>query len=231
MIVLTHKISLGKPQKKFFTYFYLGIGLFSIILIASVFALRPGAIVIDDGGGGGYYPDPSPPPTLPPDTEEPISFEPTSPAIPDAPELLIILPYNDNDGLINLAWSFEFDALEYHVFRSKDGSVYEEITSLPNSIYTYTDNVSLSGTYKYMVKSEGISGISDPSNEQQVVVSLPVPVSETPEETPQDTDLLTGNTHINFIIGLGIVIGGLLLTFVYFYLVIKKISKQKRVKK
>lgn len=226
-----NKIKLGKLKlnKKFFTYYYLGIGLFIIILIATVFTLRPGALVIDDGGGG-YVPPP--PPVIPVEVpDETVTFEPPVPPVPDAPLLLCILPFNDIDGEIHLSWSFVYDAITYYLYRSKDGSAYEVVATI--SLFMYIDYVDASGTYSYKVRAEGVSGMSEDSNIQQVVVTLPLPPEEptAPPEIPQDTDILTGNTQINFVIGIAIVVIGVSLTSLYFYFLFRNIKKQRGIKK
>lgn len=209
-------------NKRTIGYIYIALGLTIVFVVSAVFAMSSASLLVDDDRGVGF---PSPPPP----TEEQ-----DAPPAPEAPELLGIIPYYDYDGEIHLLWSFVIDAQYYHVYRSKDGATYKEVSALPNSVYTYVDTVNESGTYKYKVKTEGIGGYSVFSNVQEVVVSLPsvIPDEPTvPTEPEQDTTVLTGNTETNYIIGIVIVAVSVSATTGYFYFLYNRFTKQKRVKK
>ena len=101
-----------------------------------------------------------PPPPPPPD-----------PVVPDAPILKGIIPKPSLDGKISLKWDKVFDAYNYTVYRSNDGTSY---TYLGVVTVNYYDDLMSNGVYYYKLKAGNVKGeYSDFSNVESVTVQIP----------------------------------------------------------
>ncbi len=93
-----------------------------------------------------------------------ITISDTTPATPNAPELLSAV---SGDSQVSLSWNPVAGASGYNVYKSNVSGVYEMNTaSVTSSVYSYDVTGLTNGTtYYFVVRAINVSVVSEPSNE------------------------------------------------------------------
>lgn len=141
------------------------------------------------------------------DTDQDIFYKKFA-GLPYTPELSSISPNPDTDGTLNLQWTSSFGAQEYSIYRdTEEINSLTGLTPLATTLQnSFTDTISSSGLYYYVITAKNPVGESVLSNSESVTVNLPIDtttvdttVSETTSmESTEPSETEPTSTDVNF---------------------------------
>jgi hypothetical protein len=129
--------------------------------------------------------------------------------IPAAPNLNNIVPNPSLTGYIEISWTPVSNVNQYHLYRSTSPiSNISGLTAIANlTALTYHDNITINGTYYYVVTARNASGESSISNCVNISIILYPPIPNHPASPILDTIVPNPNNSGNLTLYWNIVDG------------------------